>query len=83
MRIVRLLALLILGFPIVALAHDETKPEMPTLAVSDTGTVTHAPDTAFVTFGLDTPGKLLAEAQKRNSVVMSKVMDRLRDLQID
>ncbi len=74
---------LILGFPIVTLAHDETKSEMPTLTVSETGTVTHAPDTAFVTFGLDTPGKLLAEAQKRNSAVMSKVMDRLRDLQID
>lgn len=83
MRIVRLLALLMMGFPIVALAHDETKPEMPTLVVSETGTVTHAPDTAFVTFGMDTPGKLLAEAQKRNSAGMSKVMDRLRDLQID
>lgn len=83
MRIVRLLALLMMGFPIVALAHDETKPEMPTLVVSETGTVTHAPDTAFVTFGMDTSGKLLAEAQKRNSAGMSKVMDRLRDLQIN
>ena len=83
MRIVRLLALLIMGFPIVALAHDETKPEIPTLVVSETGTVTHAPDTVFVTFGIDTASKLLAEAQKRNSTVMSKVMDRLRDLQID
>jgi uncharacterized protein YggE len=83
MRVVRLLALLILGFPIVTLAHDETKPETPTLTVSETGTVTHAPDTAYVTFGLETPGKLLAEAQKRNSAVMSKVVERLRDLQID
>jgi uncharacterized protein YggE len=75
--------LLLLGFPVVTLAHDETKPETPTLTVSETGTVPHAPDTAFVTFGLDTTGKSLAEAQKRNSATMGKVMDRLRDLQID
>jgi len=75
--------LVLLGFPIMALAHDETKPEMPTLTVSETGTVTHEPDTAFVTFGMETAGKSLAEAQKRNSAVMGKVMDRLRTLQID
>jgi hypothetical protein len=83
MRIVRLLLLLMLGIPVVTQAHDETKPETPTLTVSDSGTVPHAPDTAFVTFGMESPGKSLAEAQKRNSAVMSKVMDRLRDLQID
>ncbi|MBH0202737.1 MAG: SIMPL domain-containing protein [Nitrospira sp.] len=82
MRIAWLLVLL-LGFPVVTQAHDEAKPETPTLTVSDTGTVPHAPDTAFVTFGMETSGKSLAEAQKRNSTVMSKVMERLRDLQID
>ncbi|QPD03313.1 MAG: hypothetical protein Nkreftii_001087 [Candidatus Nitrospira kreftii] len=75
--------LVLLGFPIVTLAHDETKPETPTLTVSETGTLTHAPDTAFVTFGMETAGKSLAEAQKRNSLAMRKVMDRLRDMQID
>lgn len=75
--------LVLLGIPVVTLAHDETKLETPTLTVSETRTVTHAPDTAFVTFGVDTPGKSLAEAQKRNSTVMNKVMDRLRDLQIE
>ena len=82
MRITWLLVLL-LGIPVVTLAHDETKPETPTLTVSETGMVTHAPDTAFVTLGLDTSGKSLAETQRRNSAVMSKVLDRLRDLQID
>lgn len=82
MRIVWLLALL-LGLPAVTQAHDETKPETATLTVSETATVPHAPDTAFVTFGMETPGKSLAEAQKRNSAGMSKVMDRLRDLRID
>lgn len=81
MRIVWLLVLL--GIPIVASAHDETKPETPTLTVSETGMVTHAPDTAFVTFGLDTPGKSLAETQRRNNAVMNKVLDRLRELQVD
>jgi uncharacterized protein YggE len=82
MQIVWLLVLL-LGIPVQAQAHDETKHETPTLTVSETGTVSHAPDMVFVTFGMETSGKSLAEAQKRNSAVMSKVMDRLRDLQID
>jgi len=82
MRIVWLLALL-LGVPAMTQAHDEAKPETPTLTVSETATVPHAPDTVFVTFGLETSGKSLAEAQKRNSATMGKVMDRLRDLQID
>ncbi len=75
--------LVLLGFPVGAQAHDETKPEASTLTVSETGTMTQAPDTAFVTFGLDSPGKVLAEAQRRNSAAMSNVMDRLRELQID
>lgn len=82
MGIVWLLALL-LGFSTVAQAHDEGKSETPTLTVRETGSVTHAPDTAFVTFGMETPGKSLIEAQKRNSATMSKVMDRLRELQIE
>lgn len=75
--------LVLLGVPVVTLAHDETKSETPTLTVSETGIVPHAPDTAFVTFGVETVSKSLAEAQKRNSTVMSKVNDRLRDLQIN
>jgi len=75
--------LILLGFPVVLQAHDGIRPETPTLTVSETGTVAHAPDTAFATFGVDTSGKSLAEVQRRNSVVMGKVMDRLRDLQID
>ncbi|OQW36531.1 MAG: hypothetical protein A4E19_15325 [Nitrospira sp. SG-bin1] len=82
MGIVWLLALL-LGFPAVTRAHDEGKPETPVLTVSESATAPHAPDTAFVTFGLETAGKSLAEAQKRNSDTMGKVMDRLRNLQIE
>jgi uncharacterized protein len=77
------LVVLLLGGPVAAQAHEETKPETPTLTVSETATVHAAPDTAFVAFGMESPGKSLAEAQKRNSAVMSKVMDRLRELQID
>lgn len=83
MWIVWLAVGLLQGLPIVASAHDETKPETPTLTVSEAGTVARVPDTAFVTFGLDTAGKSLAEAQKRNHTVMNKVMDKLRELQID
>ncbi len=75
--------LVLLGLPITVQAHVETKPDTSTLTVSETGIVARAPDTAFVTFGLETAGKSLAETQKRNSAAMSKVMDRLGDLQID
>ena len=75
--------LILLAVPVVTLAHDETMPATPTLTVSETGVVPHAPDTAFVTFGLETAGKSLAEAQKRNSANMSKIMERLRELQVD
>ena len=67
----------------MAQAHDEVKSETPVLTVSETGMIPQAPDTAFVTFGLETAGKSLTEAQRRNSSIMSKVMERLRDLQID
>ena len=75
--------LVLLGSPVVAQAHDEVKSETPTLTVSETGMVPHAPDTAFVTFGLETAGKSLNDAQRRNSSVMKNVIERLRDLQID
>jgi uncharacterized protein YggE len=75
--------LVLLGYPVAAWAHDEVKSERPTLTVSETGMVPHAPDTAFVTFGLETAGKSLTEAQRRNSAIMSKVMERLLDIQID
>jgi len=75
--------LILLAVPVVTLAHDETTSATSTLTVSETGIVPHAPDTAFVSFGLETASKSLADAQKRNSTVMSKVMERLKDLQIE
>ncbi|HMS84676.1 MAG TPA: SIMPL domain-containing protein [Nitrospira sp.] len=75
--------LILLAVPVVTLAHDVTTSATSTLTVSETGIVAHAPDTAFVTFGLETAGKSLAEAQKRNSATMSKIMERLRELQVD
>ncbi len=77
------LLLILVGIPVAAQAHDEGKPNMPTLTVSETGMVPQVPDTAVVTFGLETAGKSLAEAQRRNSSIMNKVIDRLRELQID
>lgn len=55
----------------------EAKPETPTLTVSGTGTLSLAPDTAFVTLGMETAGKALAETQQQNAVAMQKVMERV------
>lgn len=81
----RLIAFLIvfLIVPIVAWGGDGTKPELSILTVAATGTVTTAPDAAFVTLGMETAGKSLAEAQRQSSAVMQKVMERLRELKIE
>jgi uncharacterized protein YggE len=73
----------LLALPVTAWSDDTTKPETPTLTVSATGSVDVVPDTAFVAMGMETAGKSLAEAQRRNSAVMQKVMERFRELKID
>ncbi len=76
-------AITFLALPIAAWSDDRSKPETPTLTVVATGSVAVPPDTAFVTLGMDTTGKSLAEAQRQNSSVMQKVMERLRELKIE
>ena len=85
MRTMRMIALMIgfLVFPIEVSAGDGAKPEPPALTVAANGTVTVAPDTAFVSLGMETAGKSLAETQSQNSAVMLKVMERLRGLKIE
>lgn len=75
--------LMLLGLPSIALAHDDSKPAVPTLTVTGTGNLAIAPDMAYVTFGMQTVGKSLSEAQRQNSSVMQKVIDRLSELHID
>lgn len=82
MAIVALLMVL-LACPAAATAHEESDTEKPTLTVTGNGQLSLAPDTAFVTLGMDTAGKSLAEAQKQNHAVMQKVSERLKELQIE
>jgi uncharacterized protein YggE len=77
------LALILVGIPNLAPALDDSKPAVPTLTVTGTGHLAIAPDMAYVTFGMQTVGKSLADAQRQNSSVMQKVIDRLSELQID
>ena len=77
------LALVLLGVPGQTLALDDSKPAVPTLTVTGSGQLAIAPDMAYVTFGVQTVGKSLAEAQQKNSHVMQKVIDRLGNLQIE
>ncbi|MBA2485643.1 MAG: SIMPL domain-containing protein [Nitrospira sp.] len=78
-----LLGLMLLVAPGTTPAHEDIKPALPTLTVTGTGTLALAPDVALVTFGMQTTGKSLAEAQRQNRSVMQKVIDRLGELQID
>ncbi len=70
-------------WPVVVLAHDESRPRPSTITVSATGSLTLVPDQAFVTFGMDTAARSLADAQRQNNAVMSKVMERLRERNIE
>jgi uncharacterized protein YggE len=82
MVVVAVLALLAVWTGVVQ-AHDEFKPEPPTITVSATGSLTFAPDHVFVTFGMDTAARSLIDAQRQNNAVMTKVMERLRDQNIE
>ena len=75
-----LVALLIV--PAAAQAHDDT-PEKPAITVTGHGQISLAPDTAFVTLGMETTGRTVGDAQRQNRLVMSKVVERLRALQIE
>jgi uncharacterized protein YggE len=67
----------------VVQAHDEFRSEPPTVTVSATGSVMLGPDQVFVTFGMDTAARSLADAQRQNNAVMINVMERLRDQSIE
>jgi uncharacterized protein YggE len=76
------LFLTLLVCPVGARAHD-TQAEKPTLTVTGHGQLMLAPETAFVTLGMETAGKSLEEAQRLNQGVMQKVSGRLKELQIE
>ena len=76
------LIMVVLAVPIAAVAHDET-PEKPALTVTGHGHMSLAPDTAFVTLGMETTGRTVADAQRQNRVTMNKVVERLKALQIE
>ncbi|MBI4002275.1 MAG: SIMPL domain-containing protein, partial [Nitrospira defluvii] len=77
------LVLMLLMVPSLAPAHDDSTPAVPILTVTGTGNLAIAPDMAYVTFGMQTVAKSLSEAQRQNSSVMQKVIDRLSELHID
>jgi len=81
--VVVLVLTLLAVWPVAARAHDEFRPETPAITVSATGSLTLPPDQVFVTFGMDTAARSLADAQRQNNAVMAAVMERLRGLNIE
>lgn len=79
---VALWILLLVVWPAVTHARDGAGPETSTITVSATGRVVCPPDHVIATFGMETAGRSLADAQRRNHAVMAKVMERLRSLDI-
>lgn len=78
-----ILLLGLVALPSLVWGHEAGKPEVSTLTVSASGTVTSPPDTAVVSLGMETAGKSLAEARRQNSAAMQRVMERLRELTIE
>lgn len=81
MKLLGLLVVMLL-LPLSVRAQNETMPDLSTLTVTGSGHLASTPDTAFVTLAVETAGKSLADAQRQNSRVMQKVVERLQALQI-
>ena len=80
LKLVFLLALLVV--PQAVQAHEEG-PATPAMTVVGQGHILLPPDTAFVTFGMETTGRTVHDAERQNRLVMSKVLERLKTLQIE
>ena len=72
----------LLMVPAEVLAHDEA-PATSSMTVVGQGQILRAPDTAFVTLGMETTGRTVADAERQNRLVMTKVVERLKALQIE
>jgi uncharacterized protein YggE len=81
--VILLLLTALLVCPVTAWAEDELHFQKPTLMVTGTGRLAVVPDTAFVTFGMETAGKSISDAQRQNNEGMQRVTQRLRELQIE
>ena len=68
--------------PVAAVAHDDATNK-PAVTVTGHGQMSLAPDTAYVTLGLETTGRTVADAQRQNRLVLNKVVERLRALPIE
>ena len=62
--IILALALILLGLPGFARAHDDSKPVVPIMTVTGTGNLAIAPDMAYVTFGIQTGGRTATSCRK-------------------
>ena len=72
----------LLMVPAEVLAHEEV-PAKPAMTVIGQGHILLAPDTAFVTLGMETTGRTVGDAERQNRMVMSNVAERLKALQIE
>ena len=75
-------AVVLLMVPAEVLAHEEV-PAKPAMTVIGQGHILLTPDTAFVTLGMETTGRTVGDAERQNRMVMSKVVERLKALQIE
>jgi uncharacterized protein len=79
-KVLFLVACLVL--PMAAQAHDDA-PDKPAITVTGHGQMSLAPDTAFVMLGMETTGRTVADAERQNRLVMNKIVERVRALQIE
>src|SRR5689334_6337490 len=75
-------AVALLMVPAEVLAHEEA-PAKPAMTVIGQGHILLTPDTAFVTVSMETTGRTVGDAERQNRIVMSKVVGRLKALQIE
>lgn len=76
------LVMVLIGVPTAVGAHGDG-PEKPAMTVTGQGQLSLAPDTAFVTLGIETTGRTVADAQRQNRLAMNKIAERLQALHIE
>jgi len=76
------LVMVLFALPIVANAHED-RADKTALTVTGQGQLSLAPDTAFVTVGMEALARTVIDAERQNRLVMNKVLERLRVLQIE
>ena len=74
----RIIPVLVLLLPAVALAQTPVAPSEPQVIVGGEGVVQGVPDRAWITVGAESRASSAREAQRRNAELMTPILDKIK-----